>query len=748
METKPKPQDNTGAIYLLLFVMLLVWAPFGVLLGLVVGVIFSQHRQRLVIWGGLLLACLALGYFVYFEQIKELIALPQALIVQLITRKIDFSQALEQVMPLWKMTWVIGPALPLALALLRPQSIEEKAAAEAKQKEMQAKGQQQRAVHTASKSAPLALNNDMVLGRVVRGDLAEITRNGWLLFPDKYLMRHALLIGSSGSGKTETAMRLVEVAVSKGWQVLYLDFKGDYPTMERFAGIVQGERLLYPDRMYNGWVGDANSLLNRLMGIVDYAEPYYKDGAKLLLGLACFAKGGPPRCSEELLERLNRENLIALYADDPVRIQQIQAIDKKVFEGVQLRYSSFFLMLRNQLDGHASFDDCDAAYMLVDGTTLKEEAGSLGRFFVEELAQYASRKERSQQVLCIIDEFSAIGREADASNLLERMRSFGVAVVITSQSYAGLGEHADRMLDAAGTVILHQSSDPEQLAARAGTKQRLEAGYQIQDGNTTGMGTVRMQDSYRVSPNEVRQLPVGQAFVIFGGRAAHIAIPRSPHAGEQEQSGKEFRYVRRIEKPKRLERKAAPATPQAPQAKPEAPKPLQAKPEAPKPLQAKPEAPKPLQAKPEAPKPLQAKPEAPKPPTREQKPLPPPIKPQPLPPRPPAAPPEAPQAPEAKPEAPKPPKPPTPPAGPEAKPEAPKPPAAPQAPEAKPEAPKPPKPPAAPLQAPEAKPEAPKPPAAPQAPEAKPEAPKPPKPPTPPAGPEVKKVQLKRKKED
>jgi hypothetical protein len=38
------------------------------------------------------------------------------------------------------------------------------------------------------------------------------------------------------------------------------------------------------------------------------------------------------------------------------------------------------------------------------------------------------------------------------------------------------------------------------------------------------MGSLRLQDAYRIDPNDLRSLPPGVAYVVTGGRAAKIAI--------------------------------------------------------------------------------------------------------------------------------------------------------------------------------------------------------------------------------
>jgi hypothetical protein len=41
------------------------------------------------------------------------------------------------------------------------------------------------------------------------------------------------------------------------------------------------------------------------------------------------------------------------------------------------------------------------------------------------------------------------------------------------------------------------------------------------------MGSLRLQDAYRVDPNDLRSLPPGVAYIVTGGRAAKVAVARA-----------------------------------------------------------------------------------------------------------------------------------------------------------------------------------------------------------------------------
>src|SRR5581483_10376649 len=108
------------------------------------------------------------------------------------------------------------------------------------------------------------------------------------------------------------------VARTLGWQVIFIDGKGDDEAGKRFVALMRDagiERVkLFPEEEnYDGWKGDRLALLNRLLAIQDYSEEYYETVAENFLSLALRATSHLPRNSEELLERLSLDALYTYY---------------------------------------------------------------------------------------------------------------------------------------------------------------------------------------------------------------------------------------------------------------------------------------------------------------------------------------------------------------------------------------------------------------------------------------------------
>ena len=453
-----------------------------------------------------------------------------------------------QLRTLWLMLLPLAPCVAVYLESTRVKPLAELRL----EKEQQVEARDRLARRAAAqkvKSAPEQLKGKPIIGVPLSGTLPDWRIKKWVSYPAELLNRHAVIIGGSGTGKTEFVLRMAYlVAKVLKWQVFYIDAKGDVEVANRFMAMMAhagiGSAAMFPDLAVHGWRGDATAILNRLMAIEDYSEPYYRAIAKTVLSLACHAPCGPPRSSMDLLDRLSVKTLAELYkGSDDGRAQTLKTLTEVDFAGVYKRYFGFFDALGRKLDGSWSFDTVQTGYILLDGLALKEEARSLGRYLLEDFAHYVSkRKKADKRVLLIVDEWSAISTGgADAANLFERVRSYGAGIVVTSQSYEGLGADAAKLLGAAWATIAFQCTDPEPIAARAGTKQAIQTTLQgeltaVPGRNTllsgrdyvSGMFTQHEQEVPRLHPNVIRNLAVGECCIVTNGAYQELRVARLP----------------------------------------------------------------------------------------------------------------------------------------------------------------------------------------------------------------------------
>jgi hypothetical protein len=397
------------------------------------------------------------------------------------------------------------------------------------------------------------------------GDLAW-TRRNLFGFPAGALHLHAIALGTSGSGKTETLLRIAYGARKiYGQQVIYLDAKGESKRDEearqdnaaRFLAtmLAAGATSLqvFPATHYDGWHGTPTELKNRLLSVIDFSESaYYGDVAANALDLALSAPT-TPRSSGHFLANLGLDRLKAIYQNDPTCYRRVLALDKRLLQQVEMRYQVFFAAMAGQLDGSLDYANLDAAYLRVRGFTLRDEAPRLGRFLVADFMHYMAERRRSGvQTLLIIDEFNALRMREETSILFEQVRSFGGNLLISAQGYSGLGpkEYAERMLDSCSTYILHACSDPGPVSRRAGKKFSFEVSW-TEDEEGTPRKHIRPRYDWRVPEERVIQQEEGQAFWIYRGRAQQVQTAMVPITAEQVREG--WREIHREEEKQRAE---------------------------------------------------------------------------------------------------------------------------------------------------------------------------------------------------
>jgi hypothetical protein len=358
--------------------------------------------------------------------------------------------------------------------------------------------------------------------------------------------RQTLIVGETGSGKTVTALTLAGEALRGGWDVYWIDGKADPAARDAFLALAATAGVDARDgtrESLDGWRGDAEAIVNRLLATQAFTESYYEGVARTVLRRAV---GDSPPCSfHELVARLDKRSLQRAARDDTEALEAIRAVPDKDVAGVRARYDGIAWAVGTTLDGGWSYEDCRAAYVPVGRPENRHQAAEVGAFLLEDILHWAlARKQPGRQALVIVDEFSKLSdRPGAAVDLVERARSFNVAVVLIAQAWASLGPDdtiRNRLAGTVGTVIAHQLKQPDDVAALAGTEWVLERTEQTHTLDHTGLGSQRAGNRYVVHPDDIRRLHQGEAFIIHGGQALKLRVrpPRSELAAPVAETGR------------------------------------------------------------------------------------------------------------------------------------------------------------------------------------------------------------------
>jgi hypothetical protein len=383
------------------------------------------------------------------------------------------------------------------------------------------------------------------LGIALDGDLTGWRQGRYVIPPAHLRGKGMAVVGAPGAGKTITLLRLAYLAGLLGRKVCFVDCKGTDPTL--VGALIAAYRLgnpqarigCWPQTAMDMWRGNPAQVQSRLLAVEQFSELFYKRVASAGLRLALTAPDMPPvDGSDELLRRLDVDELAALWEGRPLQLKDIEAIGEHL-AGTRLRYADFFAALAGAFDrGTWSYEDVDLAVLTVPTLLSKSEADAAMRVVLEDYGHYATgRKPRQgEDAILMLDEFSALASGVDSAiNLIERLRDVGVQVVVAAQSVEGLGDHrqAPRLLaSCAGGIVVQQCPDPERLLALAGQVRVLEHNWELDFYGPRGFAKARMGERPRIDPEQVRQAQPGEAWVIQAGHSIHLRVLPPPIAPE------------------------------------------------------------------------------------------------------------------------------------------------------------------------------------------------------------------------
>ncbi len=375
----------------------------------------------------------------------------------------------------------------------------------------------------------------VVLGRKVGGENVLPVRGSGVIWPLDRLRTHAVIFGDRDSGRIETAMRMAhDVAQKTGAPVFCVDGAGDPELAERFATVMGGlgrRTRVFPDEPFDIWRGSPGLIchwLHRAAGFEDdendLAGVDQSSLARLMLIIALDGSDGPPRSSGELLERLSYQSMLASERDT------FLGVGKDRVERICERVGSLFEKPVWAFDGDWAWDGVDAAYIGLDPSQPSSSGSDLAHFFFEDWALYLRhRKPPDQPSLMLVNGLNEeLFSGEDMQVLLGQARLFDSGVISSWDSPADVGPKRQRsiLLGALWTVILHRTSQPEDIAGLAGEREvsQVDTDRFIQDGEFRSERVVHRVNKPRLTPEDLARLPDGTAWIIEFGSSIKVEI--------------------------------------------------------------------------------------------------------------------------------------------------------------------------------------------------------------------------------
>jgi hypothetical protein len=393
-------------------------------------------------------------------------------------------------------------------------------------------------------------------GRVVTGAVIRTVGHRWhpvLALPWQVFGRHQVIIGASGTGKTNLMMR-----TWAGWYaaarragarplLVVLDCKGGPDARvkaertRRLLHAAGAARVaVWPDETsLSLWHLPPAPLAVVLFQMVETgagSAAFYGDVLQAAVTLAVSAPRGPPRSAAQFLSRLEPGWLEQAWAGHPAEQAAARAARPHLADAA-LRYRTLLGRLGPGFDGpgELSLQDSDAWYCMLEGTAEPTVAEAQALALTELVAHLATANAapaspQPRAVLLACDDYSAVAGKVPLWLLCERGRSLGIGVQVSAQSWHGLGPtDADRYRITAaadGGIWLLRTPHPQPVTELAGTRRVVETATKVIGGMWGDEGSSRIQHAWTADPGIARRLAVGQAGYIHAGGCTWITVAR------------------------------------------------------------------------------------------------------------------------------------------------------------------------------------------------------------------------------
>jgi type IV secretory pathway TraG/TraD family ATPase VirD4 len=393
-----------------------------------------------------------------------------------------------------------------------------------------------------------------------------------ITLPQKKRSAHVLVIGATGTGKTNLMTNLILHAIRHRQPCVVIDPKGESSSLELirkygnhlsedFESRLQVFSMSSPatSANYNPLKhGNANQLKDRMMEAFVWSEPYYQNvSASFLTAFTA--------CTEFLGIPLNLERVSKILLAKEERAAILKKLQEKFDSGNQRALELFHLIspffskakeeelsglgaqisiLNNPTFGHLlSFEKIGneidlrqirktggIAYFQLDTLGNGDSARRLGRMIIEDLKSmssevYKSEPNENDRIFfpIFIDEFGSFASR-EFIEFLKQSRGAKFGIHAFCQGLEDMDavspEFRRQVISNTMTKIGLRMDDHETVeafCATAGTFDTLKQSYQVSGeliANRTGMGNMREAKQMQIEHDVLKQLKIGQAVLI------------------------------------------------------------------------------------------------------------------------------------------------------------------------------------------------------------------------------------------
>jgi hypothetical protein len=367
---------------------------------------------------------------------------------------------------------------------------------------------------------------------------------------DKMLNQMLVILGTTGSGKTETLKNLYARNILLGKATIVVDGKPDADNISFLKALADEQNIpfygfncennLGYDFLNNGTPTEIKDKIIGLKNENDWDSDYYKTQAETYLQTAIevLKKTKKKITLDDVIDSFDYQVLIDTLPSDlgertKRKLDRIKDIELKDLKGLQ---NQLTLLSNSDLGDYLSSGDSQEftlleainkggfVYFALPSLKYPSFAKVMGKLVVNDIKTALYDKDKNIPVFSFFDEFSIFAGE-QVLNLVNQGRGLGLHSAFGTQSLADLSKNAgndflESFMGNINTVILQRVNDNKStsyLAEWVGTYEAQEYEATIKDNkyyHDSDSGKVSIVEKKFIDQREMQQLKTGEAFIV------------------------------------------------------------------------------------------------------------------------------------------------------------------------------------------------------------------------------------------
>ena len=373
--------------------------------------------------------------------------------------------------------------------------------------------------------------------------------------------KHVFVCGTTGSGKTVALSNFIKAGAQYDYPMLIVDGKGDADAgslldivsklcPERKVYVVNFNEPEKSDR-YNPFKNTNTDIIkDMLINMTHWSEEHYKYNTERYLQrlLKLMEMASIETSLEDLIRYLPTDNFNKLSKDlsvkeliskeERIADSELAKISGKIAEAAAARFAVIKESSLGQvfdgsgIDIYTALEENAVILFILNPLLYPEMSPLIGNLIVIDSKKAVSKfyEHKKKRILYILDEINVYA-STSLLDLVNKSRSANITCILATQSLSDLDtvsqQFKEQIIENCNNYIaLRQNSsvNAEAWASVFGTRETMQATYQIKDGESTELGSLRKTREFIYHPDDIKLLKAGTAIFLSRDKMVHCKV--------------------------------------------------------------------------------------------------------------------------------------------------------------------------------------------------------------------------------